>query len=99
MLYQVRKKSMVDFEAMLFVYDTDNLAKIKSWMGDNMGNYGKDRHMTALAWLEIKTLKVGTGNTIIASEGDYIIKGSVGEFWAVNSNLFNMTYDILTNIS
>jgi hypothetical protein len=94
----VRKKPMIDFTSIKFTYSTECIAILQDWMGNNMGNYGINRHPDAVGWLEIRTLEDGSDDhtTIhIATAGDYIIKGSAGEFWAIKPNIFNNTYDII----
>ena len=48
--------------------------------------------MTALGILEIKTLE----GTMVASTGDYIIKGIKGEFYPCKEDIFEQTYSLVT---
>ena len=43
------------------------------------------------AWCEIKTLE----GTMIATSGDYIIKGVKGEIYPCKADIFEMTYEKL----
>ena len=90
------RKKPIPVEAMQFEYNSECLSKLHEWMGDNMGANGKARHMDAKGWLQVITLEDGSGAhkvEHIATEGDYIVKGSVGEFWAVKQHIFETTYE------
>lgn len=92
---QKYRKIPVEIEAVKFDYTSDCLAELKCWMGDSMGNYRKYRHLGSLAELEVKTLEDGITLRVvhIATEGDYIVKGVAGEFYAVKPNIFMKTYE------
>ena len=90
-----RKKPVV-IEARKFEYTSECLLELSKWMGSNMKTSGKDRHPDAKGWLEIITLEDGEGNQTvahIATEGDYIIKGIQGEFYACKPDIFEQTYE------
>jgi hypothetical protein len=95
-----RKKPVV-IEAVQFIYTDKGMAELKEFMGDAMGFYKKDRHPSALAELQVKTLEDGEygGNGFewkvahIATEGDWIIKGVQGEFYACKPEIFAETYE------
>ena len=90
------KKKPIPVEAMQFEYNSECLSKLYEWMGDNMKTSGKERHMDAKGWLQVMTLEDGEGKRTVAhvaTEGDYIVKGSFGEFWAVKKHIFEETYE------
>ena len=89
-------KKPILVEAMQFEYTPECLVKLSKWMGDAMGTSGKERHPKALGWLRVKTLEDGQDEykvAYIATEGDYILKGIQGEFWAVKPHIFESTYE------
>ena len=90
------KKKPIPVEAIQFEYTAECLLTLKNWMGLNMKTSGKDCHIDAKGWLEVMTLEDGEGNrkvAHIATEGDYIVKGSFGEFWPVKQHIFKETYE------
>ncbi len=89
-----RKKPVV-VEVMQFEYNTDSVLSLRQWAGDAIGAVSKARHPDAKAELEIRTLEDGTHLTVkhIATEGDYIIKGVQGEFYACKPRIFEETYE------
>lgn len=89
-----RKKPVV-IEAVQFVYTEQGIADIKQFCGNAIGNISKHRHPTALAEAEIGTLEDGVHLTVkhIATEGDWIIKGVQGEFYACKPDIFEQTYE------
>jgi len=89
-----RKKPVV-IEAVRFIYDEQGMIALKSFCGDTLGNVRKARHPGALAEAEIGTLEDGVHLTVkhIATEGDWIIKGVQGEFYACKPDIFEATYE------
>lgn len=90
-----RKKPVV-IEAKKFEYTSECLSELNAWMGSNMKTSGKDRHPDAKGWLQVMTLEDGEGGITvahIATEGDYIIKGIQGEFYACKPDIFEQTYE------
>lgn len=57
-------------------------------------NFRKDRHPGAKAEADIKTLEDGSDGQCahVATEGDYIIKGTAGEFYACKPDIFKHKY-------
>ena len=92
------RKKPVEIEAVKFVYSTAGIAALREFCGDSLGNITKDRHQFALGEAEICTLEDGVNLTVkhIATEGDWIIKGVQGEFYACKPDIFAMTYDPVT---
>lgn len=89
-----RKKPVV-IEAIKFEYSTAGIERLKEFCGPALGKTNKDRHLTAVGEAEILTLEDGVNLTVthIATEGDYIIKGVAGEFYACKPDIFHLTYD------
>ena len=87
-------KKPVEIDAVKFEYTDDCLSFLKEWLGSEFKSSGKDRYPAAIGWLEIGTLEDGDSQVKhIASEGDYIIKGVQGEFYACKPDIFHKTYD------
>ena len=89
-----RKKPVV-IEAVQFIYSTEGIAKIKEFCGDALGSIRKERHPTALGEAEIGTLEDGVHLKVqhIATEGDWIIRGVQGEYYACKPDIFEATYE------
>lgn len=85
---------------MQFVYSAEGIAKLKEFCGEALGNVNKNRNINAIGEAEIKTLEDGSAHfkvTHIATEGDYIIKGVKGEFYACKPDIFELTYERVTD--
>jgi hypothetical protein len=89
-----RKKPVV-IEAVQFRYDERGMIALKEFCGDALGNVTKARHPDARAEAEIGTLEDGVHLKVkhIATEGDWIIKGVQGEFYACKPDIFEATYE------
>jgi len=89
-----RKKPVV-IEAIKFEYTSVGIEKLKSFCGESLGKLQKERGMDAVAEAEILTLEDGKRLKAkhIATEGDYIIQGVMGEFYACKPDIFEMTYE------
>ena len=99
MIKSYRKKPVI-IEAVQFEYTSECLLFLKEWLGENMGTSGKERRPDAKGWLEIGTLEDGDENNQvkhIATEGDYIICGVSGEFYACKPEIFNATYESVSD--
>lgn len=88
-----RKKPVV-IEAIKFEYTDECLIQLAEFMGDSAGRavkVGKDFK----AEFEILTLEDGEHLKAkhIATEGDWIIKGVEGEFYACKPEIFEKTYE------
>lgn len=86
-MVKYRKKPVV-IEAMKL---TRNFAEVVGkWVGREnissmgLGEFGKDE-----CYMYIKTLE----GSMLASEGDFIIKGVKGEFYPCKPDIFEMTYE------
>lgn len=89
-----RKKPVV-IEAIQFEYTEEGIAKLKEFCGSALGKIEKHRHPTAKAEAELGTLEDGHHLTVkhIATEGDFIIRGVQGEYYACKPDIFWQTYD------
>jgi len=89
-----RKKPVV-IEAVQFTYDERGIVSLKEFCGNSLGDVKKARHPDAKAEAEIGTLEDGVYLTVkhIATEGDWIIRGVQGEFYACKPDIFAQTYE------
>jgi hypothetical protein len=89
-----RKKPVV-IEAVQFKYSVEGYDKIKEFAGDAIGSMGKHRHPGAVGEVQILTLEDGVNMKVkhIAQDGDWIIKGVQGEFYACKPDIFDQTYE------
>lgn len=89
-----RKKPVV-IDAVQFVYSNDGIAALREFCGIALGRVVKSRHPVALGEAEIGTSEDGTYFKVvhIATEGDWIIRGVQGEFYACRNDVFEMTYE------
>lgn len=91
------KKKPVVIEAIRFEYSSTGIAAVAAFCGNAVGDFGKGRHLTAVGWVQIRTLEDGVDGSPqvnhIAQEGDYIIKGVQGEFYPVKPDIFEATYE------
>jgi hypothetical protein len=90
------KKRPVVIEAVVFEYTSECLLFLKNWLGDDFHDAGRYDTVENEAWLEIKTLE-DYESYHIASEGDYIIRGVRGEFYACKPDIFEETYQEVIN--
>lgn len=89
-----RKKPVV-IEAVQFEYSEEGIQRIKDFCGAFAGSFAKSRHPEAKGEFEIITLEDGEiiRAKHIATEGDWIIKGVQGEFYACKPDIFEQTYE------
>lgn len=94
MIKQYRKKPVV-IEAVQFIYSKEGIEELRAFCGTSLGLVRKERHPSAIGEAQIGTLEDGVHLTVkhIATEGDYIIKGVAGEFYACKESIFNVTYE------
>lgn len=90
-----RKKPVV-IEAVEFVYTDEGIKRLKEFCGNSLGQVQKQRHPAAKAEAELGTLEDGIHLTVkhIATEGDFIIKGVQGEYYACKPDIFWQTYEV-----
>jgi hypothetical protein len=88
-----RKKPVV-IEAVQFFFNHTSIAELETFCGESLGNIRKE-HDNSPAEAEIRTLEDGTHLTVkrIVTEGDWIIKGVQGEFYACKPDIFEQTYE------
>lgn len=60
---------------------------------ENVNHYNLGEFKEDACYVEIKTLE----GIVTASEGDYIIKGLRGEFYPCKPDIFEMTYEAVTD--
>ena len=88
-----RKKPVV-IEAVQFVFNDSAIVELENFCGVALGNIRKE-HNSSPAEAEIGTLEDGVHLKVqhIATEGDWIIKGVQGEFYACKPDIFEATYE------
>ena len=91
-----RKKPVV-IDAIKFIYTQEGIAQLRKFCGSALGNINKMRSPNALGEAEIGTLEDGLHFTVkhIATEGDWIIRGVHGEFYAIKPAIFAETYELV----
>jgi hypothetical protein len=89
-----RKKPVV-IEAIQFEYTEEGIKKLREFCGEFVNTISKERHPGAKGEAEICTLEDGNELHVkhIATEGDWIIKGVQGEFYACKPDIFKQTYE------
>lgn len=93
-------KRPVTIEAIKFEYNNKCIQELKDWLESEFIASGKDRHPDAKGWLQIGTLEDGQDSyqvKHIATEGDYIIRGVQGEFYACKPDIFYQTYQEISD--
>ena len=82
-----RKKPII-IDAIRFGGSSTAVGQVKHWM--ETGEYIEYHYSTSdFRSMEIETLE----GTMIASPGDYIIKGINGEFYPCKPDIFEKTYE------
>lgn len=92
-----RKKPVI-IEAIKFEYTENSIKKLKEFCGSSLGEIKKARSPNAKAEAQIMTLEDGKEYFVVAhvaTEGDYIIKGIQGEFYACKPDIFEQTYEAI----
>lgn len=85
-----RKKPVV-IEAIQFIDNADRIMEIHEFLGrDTMRINYEDKYNP---YIKIETLE----GTMKASVGDYIIKGVNGEFYPCKPDIFEKTYERVTD--
>ena len=94
-----RKKPVI-IDAIQFEYTADGIVALREFCGSALGKIQKHRHPTAKAEAELGTLEDGINLTVkhIATEGDFIIRGVQGEYYACKPDIFWQTYDEVLEI-
>lgn len=91
-----RKKPVV-VDAIQFEYSASGIETLKEFCGAALGDVNKLRHPKAIGEAEIRTLEDGVNLTVkhIATEGDWIVKGVLGEYYPVKPDIFEATYELV----
>lgn len=88
-----RKKPVI-IEAMQFTEDAVDYGELDAWLADQVGRdkfmFHVSPHRTSLL---IQTLE----GTMVASPGDWVIKGVQGEFYPCKPDIFEATYEAVTD--
>lgn len=84
----VYTKKPVTIKAIKYNGSDESFDEIQKFVGDNFIPYIMDDDSRSVG---IKTLE----GIMIASAGDYIIKGIAGEFYPCKPEIFKATYDFL----
>jgi len=71
--------------------DLDQAIRIKNWAGKNIILPEFSSTSNACPWINIKTLE----GTHLASPGDFIIKGLIGEFYPCKPEVFHQKYEVI----
>ena len=89
------KKKPVIIDAIEFEYSNEGIERLKEFCGSALGRTSKQRHPDAKGEAEIGTLEDGVHLTVkhIATEGDFIIRGVQGEYYACKPDIFWQTYE------
>lgn len=89
------RKRPVVIDAIRFEYTEEGIKKLREFCGEFVNDISKARHPTAKGEAEICTLEDGDVLHVkhIATEGDWIIKGVQGEFYACKPDIFELTYE------
>jgi hypothetical protein len=90
-MQKFRKKPVV-IEAVQFTYPPTDLL---TGFCPALTNFRKERHPGSKAEADIVTLEDGGDMRAkhVATEGDWIIKGVQGEFYACKPDIFEATYE------
>jgi hypothetical protein len=81
-----KKPVVVDFVQ----WTGDNLQQCLQFLGGDLDHVFSERHIGGKSELHIKTLE----GIMIASKGDYIIRGAKGEHYPCKPDIFKLTYNI-----
>ena len=95
MIVKTYRKKPVVIEALKFEYTSEGIKALQDFGNTCIGVISKARHPGAKAEAQIGTLEDGKHLKVmhIATEGDYIIKGVQGEFYACKPDVFAATYE------
>ena len=89
------RRRPITVEAVEYKYTPEGLSELHAFCGSSLGRIEKARTPGAKAEAELGTLEDGNHLTVkhIATEGDFIVKGVQGEFYAVKPDIFWETYE------
>ena len=93
-------KKPVQIQAIKFTYPPSK--EFLDFVGNKISKLKKDRHLGSLATAVIATLEDGDENSYqvehVITEGDWLIKGIKGEFYPCKSDIFEETYQEISNV-
>lgn len=91
MIHRQYRKRPVTIEAAQWDGTAEGATPIINWILESGGTarYACDEHCTGAHYLAIDTLE----GRIIASAGDWIIRGVAGEFYPCKPGIFAATYE------
>jgi hypothetical protein len=92
------EKLPVKVKVLKFEHTPDGIKELLEFAGDAVGGVYAPRAFGKKAELQIRTLEDGKyfKAAHIATEGDYIIQGVKGEFYACKPDIFDATYRCCT---
>lgn len=97
---QVFVKKPVQIQAIKFTYPPSK--EFLDFVGNKISKLKKDRHPGSVATAVISTLESGDENSHqvehVITEGDWLIKGIKGEFYPCKSDIFEETYQEISNV-
>lgn len=85
------RKRPVQCQAMRLNGNADDVLK---WVSEGGGECWLRMTFGERPYLNIRTLE----GVMVVSEGSWVIRGAVGEFWPVRADVFAKTYDILVAV-
>ena len=88
------RKKPIEIEAVQFLFNENSILELHEFCGSSLGTIHKTS-VDVAAEAEIGTLEDGVHLTVkhIATEGDWIIRGVQGEFYACKPDIFEATYE------
>lgn len=89
MTAQTFRKKPVEIEAMQFGGTLESANRVLAWIGAHGADASRTDRSNPEAGLLIKTLE----GEMLASPGDYVIRGVKGEFYPCKPDIFAATYD------
>ena len=94
MIKSYRKKP-IEIQAIKFEYSEQGIKDLVMFCGHKIKWIKKAKHSEAIGECCITTLEDGVDDQVdhIATEGDYIIRGIMGEFYPCKPNIFKITYE------
>lgn len=93
----IQKYSKIPVEIEAIQFTGANIDEVKDFLGENYGGSRIEKRIDGRREIWIKTLEDGSLYQVehVASEGDFIIKGVKGEFYACKPDIFNLTYKLV----
>ena len=93
----IQKYSKIPVEIEAIQFTRNNITEISEFLGESYGGCRIEKRIGGRCEIHIKTLEDGSLHQVehVASEGDFIIKGVKGEFYACKPDIFNLTYKLV----